>query len=165
MPDISTRQPAELRFWIIGIASLLLLGGCRQTPTDVGISKIPVYPGARLTSQDKVGAMMGDEISRLEDYTSTIWSFKTSASADEVLKYYQENLKDAHFEKADPADQAGTDEDEDEDAEEDFEESGEPMEEVVLYTLSGALGNPNSGEEFTVEIGDGWFAITEMLKD
>ncbi len=132
---------------------LVIFAGCRPTPDFVGISDIPVYPGSQLTETDEFGAMMGDSFSRMDSYTSQVWNFRASATADELLDFYKSKLPDAEVDQTDPAEYADMDEQE--------------LEEEMMsrYSLWIPIGNPRNDEEYSIDIGEGWFSICETLKD
>ncbi len=144
-----------------GLLLIVAIAGCQATPEAVGISDIPVFPGSRLIDREEFGALMGDVGSRLESFTTTIWHFTTTATATELMDYYKSRLPQAELEEMDLEEYAG------DDAEDEVSEDDETFreEDMTRYTFYGTVGNPRSDEEFTVEIGDGWFAIAETLKD
>ena len=136
-----------------GLVWAVLLAGCMGTPAEVGVSSIPVFPGSRLENSEEFGSLMGESLGRMDPYTSTIWNFRTSAPASEVADWYKSRLPDADMEETDPAEYADL-------SEEDLEDEG-----IACYTFYGVIGNQHSDEDYTVEIGEGWYSICETLKD
>lgn len=143
-----------LRFGsMAGLGLVLLMTGCLGTPTEVGGSRIPVFPESRLESSEEFQSLMGESLGRMESYTSTTWNFRTRAPADEVADWYKAELPGAELEELNQGEYEGW--------------TAEQLadEEIVLYTFYGIPGNASPDDDFTVEIGEGWYCICETLKD
>ena len=78
---------------VIGCCVILAtatIAGCSKTsktPTMVGEAQIIVLPGSRLVDTNQFEGLEG-VVGNLGQHTTKSWSFKTDATAQEIMEYY-----------------------------------------------------------------------------
>ena len=142
------------------LSCCIVFSGCQPTPTEVGVSKVPIYPGSVLIERDSMGAQVGDSLNNLKPITTTSWSFEVTASMKEIEDFYRSKYPNAEFE----LDQA-------EMTIEEARASGEfEPDELVGEDFSDYLtvfiptDNPKI-DELTIGIREGAFEIAESVND
>src|SRR5262245_28649685 len=90
-----------MRHGQLAVVAVLAVLGCSRHPTTVGVTKIRVYPGARLVDHEVSHSRQGETIDTAVPYTLDVWKFESKASADEIFGFYQAQLPAAEREPDD----------------------------------------------------------------